>query len=277
MSENFIKTSSNNWKNCTFIFPCVRLDSNTSGIQLIKIYFLCLSIGNIAQLAVDLLISSLPNVKKAGYFNNHSIVQSILGYNPYNETSGDLSLTIEFYECEEMNLIIMQQRAPLLKGKRNEFVRMLIDFIKNESFAETICLTSSYAYERVDSQLSGDQCRYLSTGNIVDKLVQDLNWLQLEKRNNSECTEEKSIAYLPGGGIAQKFYKLCKDEQLNAKILIIFAHEGNNIPEAFDLINYLNSYKNYLIKCNRSQWQVPISWKYLFGQGIDVSVRSTIF
>jgi hypothetical protein len=51
----------------------------------IKLYSLCLSIGNIAQLAVDLLISSLPNVKKAGYFNNHSVVQPILGYNPYDE------------------------------------------------------------------------------------------------------------------------------------------------------------------------------------------------
>jgi hypothetical protein len=43
-----------------------------------------------------------------------------------------------------MNLVEMQQRATLLKGKRNEFVRTLVDFIKTESFSETICLTSSY-------------------------------------------------------------------------------------------------------------------------------------
>jgi proteasome assembly chaperone 2 len=49
----------------------------------------------------------------------------------------------------------MQQRAPLFKGKRNDFVRLLVDFIKNQSFKEVICLTSSHAYERLDSQLNG--------------------------------------------------------------------------------------------------------------------------
>lgn len=49
----------------------------------------------------------------------------------------------------------MQQRAPLFKGKRNDFVKLLVDFIKREHFKETICLASSHAYERLDSQLNG--------------------------------------------------------------------------------------------------------------------------
>ena len=49
----------------------------------------------------------------------------------------------------------MQQRAPLLKGKRNDFVKLLLDFVRQEKFSETICLASSYAYERLDSQLTG--------------------------------------------------------------------------------------------------------------------------
>ena len=51
--------------------------------------------------------------------------------------------------------MILQQRAPLFKGKRNQFVQLLSEFILKEKFKETVCLTSSNAYERLDSQLSG--------------------------------------------------------------------------------------------------------------------------
>jgi proteasome assembly chaperone 2 len=155
MNENFIKFSKNNWSNYTFIFPCV-------------------SVGNIGQLATDLLISTIPNLRKAGYLINNRLVQPIIGYDPYNQDSNELCLSVEcnsksffiisnylvlflliVYESIELSLVIMQQRAPLYKGKRNEFVKLLVEFIKSENFKEVICLTSSYAYERLDSQLYG--------------------------------------------------------------------------------------------------------------------------
>lgn len=43
----------------------------------------------------------------------------------------------------------MQQRAPLFKGKRNDFVNFLSEFTQNERFKEIICLTSTHAYERL--------------------------------------------------------------------------------------------------------------------------------
>lgn len=74
--ENFVKLSQNSWSNCTFVFPCV-------------------SVGNIGQLATDLLISSVPNIKKAGYLINNKLVQPIVGYDPYNKNSNELSLSVE--------------------------------------------------------------------------------------------------------------------------------------------------------------------------------------
>ena len=75
------------------------------------------------------------------------------------------------YESIELSLVVMQQRAPLFKGKRNEFVKLLIEFIKNENFKEVICLTSSYAYERLDSQLNGSVCFiYLFTYLLIVKI-----------------------------------------------------------------------------------------------------------
>jgi hypothetical protein len=53
------------------------------------------------------------------------------------------------------------------------------------------------------------------TGNEktdTDQLVSQLKWLHLEKRNERVVDDNKSNenldAYVPGGGIAQKFYKI---------------------------------------------------------------------
>ena len=77
MSESsFIRTTSTSWSNSTFIFPCI-------------------SIGNIGQLSADLLISTIPNMVKAGYFIDNNLVQPIIGYDPYNQTSRELCVSVE--------------------------------------------------------------------------------------------------------------------------------------------------------------------------------------
>ncbi|CAF0773958.1 unnamed protein product [Brachionus calyciflorus] len=257
MENKFIKFNPNSdWSDYTFVFACV-------------------SVGNIGQLSADLLISSLSNTQKCGYFVSN-LVQPIAGHDAFVQNSTDISLSCELYENSNLKLVIMQQRSPLLKGKRKEFVRLLTDFVKVENFKESICLTSSHAYERLDSQLTGIQCRYLTSENSNKTTLEDkLNWKLLEKRidhnGNLSLDKENDLDFfIPGGGIAQKFYKASKEKDLNSTVLLVFAHEGNNIPEAFQLVNYLNEWKNYFAK--QSQLRIPISWKYLFGPSIDPSV-----
>ena len=76
MNENFVKLSESKWSNYTFIFPCV-------------------SVGNIGQLATDLIISTVPNMKKSGYLINNRLVQPIIGHDPYNQNSNELCLGVE--------------------------------------------------------------------------------------------------------------------------------------------------------------------------------------
>ena len=68
---------------------------------------------------------------------------------------------------------------------------------------------------QTDSQLTGIQCRYLTTNPSIKE---NLNWKQLEKRidhnnNMNEANQEKeSLAhFIPGGGVAQKWWKLRLD------------------------------------------------------------------
>jgi hypothetical protein len=37
---------------------------------------------------------------------------------------------------------------------------------------------------------------------------------------------------------------------MNAYVLLVFAHEGNNIPEAFQLVNFLNEWEDFLSQVN---------------------------
>ncbi len=159
MENKFYKHSEDcDWSDYTFIFPSV-------------------SIGNIGQLASDLLISSLSNTHKAGYVIT-DMVHPIVGHDAFVQNSTELSLSLErnfkfqthfanqnknilfslkflVYENKNLKLVILQQRAPIFKGKRNAFVQFLTEFIQKENFKESICLTSSNAYERLDSQLTG--------------------------------------------------------------------------------------------------------------------------
>ena len=76
MENKFVKLSpETNWSECTFVLTCV-------------------SVGNIGQLATDLLISTLPNTKKAGYLIS-ALVQPIVGHDAFVQNSSELSLSCE--------------------------------------------------------------------------------------------------------------------------------------------------------------------------------------
>jgi len=158
MEDKFVKLDETcDWSGYTFVFACV-------------------SVGNVAQLTTDLLISSLVNTQKAGYVLS-TCAKPIVGYDAYINKSYQLSTSFEselyvifvdfgisvffftssflVYENKSLKLVILQQRAPLLKDKKSTFLNLLIDFIKSQRFNEVICLTSACAYERSDSQLVG--------------------------------------------------------------------------------------------------------------------------
>ena len=76
MENKFHKYSEEaDWSEYTFVFPTI-------------------SIGNIGQLASDLLISSLSNTNKAGYLIT-DLVQPIVGHHPFVQKSNELSLSCE--------------------------------------------------------------------------------------------------------------------------------------------------------------------------------------
>ncbi|XP_057369329.1 proteasome assembly chaperone 2-like [Daphnia carinata] len=248
----FLKDKSIDWSSLqdyTFILPAV-------------------SVGNIGQLSVDLLISSLRCDKLAKV--DHPIFVPVVGSDPYDDIrEQDLMTAAELYISKEKKLVILQIRGLLIKEFCADFLAKLVDWIKICSFTKTILLSSLYNYERVDSQLTGSPFRYTITSSVkstVEEELKNLQWSALETRRSvwKEGTEE--ILFFPGGGYTNMLNKLCGKMNIPLVTLLIFCAEGDNIPGVLLITGHLNRWLNFVRMANDTPgWKFPASWKLFFG------------
>ena len=85
------------------------------------------AVGNVGQLTVDLLISSL-QLRRIGHFWNSSFIP-IVGTNPYDENSKEICTAADFYHSPEKKVLVLQIRSPLIK-RLSQFFTELRNFIK---------------------------------------------------------------------------------------------------------------------------------------------------
>jgi len=258
------------WQGFTFVLPAV-------------------SVGNVGQLAADLVISTM-QLRKAGIINDDSITP-VVGNDPYggcfssrvgtlhlrseNERStssstSTLMTSCELYESMVHRIVVMQLRSPLIRGRHASFRDKLVEFIKEKQFGRVLLLCSTHSHERIDTQLRGDQFRFVATSAFLampssEEMMARLRWVELEKRERRDDNYVTDVnPYLPGGGISKQFVLACQRENLPAIALIVFCSEGDNVPEAFLLANRLNDLTQ-IVEGQKANWRIPGSWSALFG------------
>jgi len=238
------------------------------------------SVGNVGQLAVDLIISTLV-MEKVGIILDDSITP-LVGNDPFHGcissrvgTIGlqkcdsprpfSLMTSCEVFESKSHQLVVIQLRSPLIRGRKGTFRRKLVDFAKSYGFRQTILMTSMHSHERLDSQLTGDQFRFVATPTFNFQLPD--SWKRLEDRPvREEHLGQEINPYMPGGGIAKPLFHLCTAEQLPLAVLVVFCSEGDNVPEAFQIANRLNDLLGVIKPVKDVPgWKVPVSWSALFG------------
>ncbi|XP_074644976.1 proteasome assembly chaperone 2-like [Tubulanus polymorphus] len=252
----FIGKQCGSWKDKTLIIPAV-------------------SVGNVGQLAVDVIISTL-NAKRIGYIYTNCILP-VVGNDPYASKVTDSSCLLmtacEVFEDEQNDLVIMQQRAPFAKGKSQEYREWLLNWIKDIGFKDVIILTSCHSHMRIDQQLFGTQLRHVTSSTFPkehkEKIMTDLNWKELEEiPPEAGLDHEQSHNYMPGAGIAKKLYESMSQENISALCVLTFCSEGDNVQDAIRLATHLNTWKN-LIKDKESAWKIPVSWRLFYGSKSD--------
>ncbi|XP_077561298.1 proteasome assembly chaperone 2 isoform X3 [Haemaphysalis longicornis] len=110
------------------------------------------SVGNAAQLAVDLLLSTL-ETELVGHIHSTALVP-LVGGNPYRVGDRRLATACQVYVCHRSKLLVVQQRTPVsavcgdltppvaVQNCRSEYRQFLTEWIQGERFRLVIMLSS---------------------------------------------------------------------------------------------------------------------------------------
>ncbi|XP_045778888.1 proteasome assembly chaperone 2 [Maniola jurtina] len=215
------------------------------------------AVGNVGQLSCDLLISSLKMVKIASIYS--PAVIPVIGYDPYDLESSSLSTACEVYRSDSRKILVLQLRAPLVHKYADSFLKNVVSTFKEKQIKDILILTSSFAHEK--KHILSSPFRFVaSEGNPHAENIIKANLVEHE-----ENTGELKIF---GGGFASLLYKICLDNGLPCLILYKYCSEGDNIPNAYDMVNNLTKLIP-LFSDNKdlfSQLKQPVSWTLLFGR-----------
>jgi len=225
------------------------------------------SVGNVGQLTCDLIINTL-QMKKVGYFCPKCFLP-VVGNNPFYSSNADkncLSLNNEVFYSADHNITVIQLRSSLIKTRQNEFFDGIWRFFSEYQLSQLIVLASCHAYERSDQQTGSPSLRYVASPALEDTM-KTLDWKKLEERDIGYGERQ---LFLPGAGFGKDLFVESCTKSLPVAMLLIFCSEGDNIPEAKLLANYLNQWKKTTKE--NGVWKAPNSWVNLFGNAPPPSI-----
>ncbi|XP_043470421.1 proteasome assembly chaperone 2 [Leptopilina heterotoma] len=224
------------------------------------------AVGNVGQLTVDLIISSL-QLRRIGLFSNSSFIP-VVGTDPYDENSQEICTSADLYHSSDKKVVVLQIRSPVIR-KLSQFYNELKNFIKYHQISKVVLLTSSYSHEIRDVQLKTVRLRYIASTNLPAENTTEfnnLNWIQLEPKV-VDYVDTEGVLQIPGGGFAKCIFQALEKDEIPCAVLLKFCSEGDNIPDAIDLLNYLNQWLLILSNNDDNSLAIkyPSSWKFLFG------------
>ncbi|XP_046971936.1 proteasome assembly chaperone 2 [Vanessa cardui] len=215
------------------------------------------AVGNVGQLSCDLLISSLSMVKIASVYSTAQI--PVIGSDPYNLKSGCLSTSCEIYKSVSKKVCVLQLKSPLIFKYAKKFLEEVIEIFKEKFIKDVIILSSSYAHEK--KHILSSPFRYvISEGSSYADKIRNADIVKHE-----DDTGELKIF---GGGFASLLYKICQESNIPCLVLYKYCSEGDNIPDAYDMIKILMTVCPLFSEETDlfTHLKQPVSWTLLFGR-----------
>ncbi|CAI2724959.1 unnamed protein product [Schistosoma spindalis] len=233
----------------------------------------CVGVGNVAQLACDLLIYNLGCDVISSL--NFEYCPSVVGINPY-QLPGDahnLMTTSQIYANPELQLAVLQIRAPPFTGSKRKHVKELVTFLKSMKFRTVVLLSSSFATILKDEELNSAPLQYALSSSFYAsdrKRFNELDWYPLKTYSDHLDCKLSVAYYLPGCGIASYlFEELLKHKEISVCLLNLFTSEGDNSGDALYVVQHLDNWLQFKarrgVKNTSFHWSLPPSWSYLFG------------
>jgi len=224
-----------------------------------------LTVGNIGQLSIDLIIASL-NVPRVGFIDSPAVVP-LCGNDAFTRNQGHLATAVECFYNQELNTLLLQQRAPVLRGKGNQFSKSLLELVKREAVKDVFLISSLNSAIRSQCMMERPIVRVLTDSDENKKIMEAIGCLPLENEYLNDL--------LNPGTVSERIFNLCKKEGVVVTILVAFCAEGDNLPEATNVAQLIHSFLRAKrgIPSNPVQWKAPPSWSVMFnGSPFDQSM-----
>ncbi|KAJ6806563.1 proteasome assembly chaperone 2 [Iris pallida] len=258
-----------------------------------------LSIGNVGQLAIDLLISST-GAGRVGFLDEPSVLPCV-GNDAYGPTPiGDLALPLEAYESSSHSVALIQQRSPVMTGMMVDFAKNLAHFVLSAGKRHVVILSSLDSGKRKNIDESSQmQIYYISSANAdgSDGRCEQLGWKRLKEYTPSE-RRWKDLENLAEGKSGQEdadsfedelldddyyaslpfaaLFTCCKAQGLDVTCLLCYCSEGDNIADSFQLAEAACSFVGLTPEKFHGNepggWTIPLSWKTVYGPPPDISI-----
>ncbi|KAL1680366.1 PAC2 family-domain-containing protein [Schizophyllum commune] len=228
------------------------------------------STANVSQLAVDLFIATF-GLRRLSILDPTYLVP-VVGPSEYDQF--ELATPIELYGADDVPFVVIQQRSPVLKAHKQDFVEAVLEFARSSKPAALVTLSGVDMSNRMDEQMM------IPTYNIVPKGAFDLQNSPLHALADLPIPpyaspvpqflsqgSEGAIPFIPGGGITRRFLSsLPKDWPIPTLALLHFVLEGDNRSDA----HLLAAVVSRIIGVDAGGWKQPPSWSMgLFGTPQD--------
>lgn len=254
----------------SFFFP-----DNPSFVTNFKGYKLIVptvAVGNVAQLSLDLLISSLLQQKKlirSGKLSS-AFLRPVVGPNAYDIFSSNVTTSSEVYHSEELKLVLIQVRSPPFRETKKQLLDQLSEWIVSQGFDQVFVVTSSFSQFLSCPDKEGSRLiKYLASYSFTDSTVlSDLQPVSKVNPHSYQEDPENGVIKVPGSGIAKKLFEaiVTKDAAIKAILLIAYCSEGDNTPDAYTLSQWI--VRNVMKHEGPFKFTTPVSWNKFFGDEI---------
>ncbi|KAI1317269.1 Proteasome assembly chaperone 2 [Mortierella claussenii] len=175
------------------------------------------SIGNVPQLATDLLLATL-DLDRVGCIEDENVIP-VLGpadqvHRPSLQTASSssssvsqqhstgskqgsqgtgLSMAVEVFQSKDKHWTIIQQRSPTVHHRSHHYTDNLVQFIKESQFEKVVLLASADGARRIDIQLRAGSppVRYIASPALSTEWKDKVRGLGIEELEKVAATEEE--------------------------------------------------------------------------------------
>ncbi|CDU22477.1 related to ADD66-protein involved in 20S proteasome assembly [Sporisorium scitamineum] len=234
------------------------------------------SIGSVAQLAVDLLLHHRElELVKVGRLDP-AFCFPFVGPSDSVDGEGDVTTALEVFTNGSLTLI--QQRSPVHKSLDHTYISSLTRWIHSTRFKQVLWLTSIDAAARTDDEFSTPILTLFPSSSSTPATATLSTLAKSFPRFNPQQipTKTSSVPHIPGSLLTRKlFHHVSQNSSLkdNLAALLYFAAEGDTRPDAHNLANLLlallsstMSEETILQEWPQQSLSEPPSWNALFGR-----------